>query len=290
VREGLASGRPVDRSRLPAVFEIVRRVALFLPWVLLAAAPAAADGLRVRPTWPDAWPMDPAPLTSDRWPALPPALAPRPPATPAASRIVALLSWIQAEQRDTAYQHRTVVNARHGIYRWDCSGMVSWVIRRAAPRAGRAVDARTSARGIHRLIARAPTDRSRRGWQRVTHIADARAGDVFAWRTPPGSPSRHTGHTGFVLERPRPVEGLRDAYAVRVADSVVGPHQDDRRPADGGLGHELGLREAPSSGPRIAGVFVFLTDGEGRATHYGWHGTRTRGYMRTRVLFGRLWR
>ena len=102
-----------------------------------------------------------------------------------------------------------------------------------------------------------------------------RAGDVFAWRTPAGSPSRHTGHTGFAMERPRPVPGLRDAYALRVADSIVGPHQDDTRPPGtaGGLGF---------------GVFVFLTDGDGNATHYGWHGTRTAGYMRTAIHFGRL--
>jgi len=246
--------------------------------LLLVATTASADVLRVRPTWPDEWPMDPAPLTGDRWPELPPPLEPLPPATPAAERVVELLERVQREQRETAYQHRTRVNERRGVYRWDCSGMVSWVIHRAAPRAGRAMRTeRTSARGIARMIERAPTARARRGWQRLTHIGQVRRGDVFAWRTPPGSPSRHTGHTGFVLERPRPVPGLRDAYAVRVADSIVGPHQDDSRApnTDGGLGN---------------GVFVFLTDGEGHATHYGWHGTRTAGYMRTPILFARLWR
>jgi len=222
--------------------------------------------------------MVPAPLTGAHWPALPPALSPRPPATPAAARVVRLLTHIQETQRDTAYQHRTAVRERIGRYRWDCSGMVSWVIHRAAPRAGRAMHTeRAAARGIYRMIERAPVDRQRNGWEEIAHIERVRAGDVFAWRTPPGSPSRHTGHTGFVVERPRPVPGLQDAYAVRVADSIVGPHQDDSRPAgtDGGLGN---------------GVFVFLTDGEGTATHYGWHGTRTAGYMRTHVRFGRLWR
>lgn len=246
--------------------------------LLALASTAYADPLVVERTWPEAWPMDPAPVTGTRWPTLPAALSPLPPATPAASRIVALLTRIQATQRDLAYQHRTDVRERRGRYRWDCSGMVSWVLRRAAPRAGRAIGApRTSARGIHRLIARAPEGGERRGWERLTHIEDVRAGDVFAWRTPAGSPSRHTGHTGFAMERARPVPGLRDAYALRVADSIVGPHQEDTRPegTDGGLGF---------------GVFVFLTDGEGRATHYGWRGTRTVGYMRTPVLFGRVHR
>lgn len=243
----------------------------------LIAAPLAADGVIVVPrTWPAEWPMDPAPITTSRWPTLPAPLPPAPPATPEAARVVALLERIQREQRDAAYQHRTSVRERAGRYRWDCSGLVSWILHRAAPRAGRAIGAdRTTARGIHRLIARAPEGRSRRGWQRLAHIEDARPGDVFAWRTPPGSPSRHTGHTGFVLERPRPVPGIRDAYAVRIADSIVGPHEDDTRPEGtaGGLGF---------------GVMVFLTDGRGNATHYGWHGTRTAAYGRTPVLFGRV--
>lgn len=258
----------------------VATAALAAGLLLAAGAPLHADDApRVVPrTWPAGWPMDPAPLTGPSWPALPPPSPPAPPATRAAERAVSLLERIQRTQRDTAYQHRTRVRERIGRYRWDCSGMVSWVVHRAAPRAGRAIGAdRTSARGIHRLITRAPLGRARRGWERLAHIEDVRPGDVFAWRTPEGSPSRHTGHTGFTLERPRPVPGLRDAYAIRVADSVVGPHQDDTRPrgTEGGLGF---------------GVFVFLTDGDGHATHYGWHGTRTAGYMRTPVRFGRLHR
>ncbi|MBX3270813.1 MAG: CHAP domain-containing protein [Sandaracinaceae bacterium] len=257
----------------------MRRAAIVLALLLTASGAAADDPsvLRVTPTWPAHWPMDPAPLTSARWPALPPPLPPRPPATDAAARVLATLAQIERAQRDAAYQHRTDVNERAGRYRWDCSGLVSWVVRRAAPRAGRAMGGeRLTARGIHRMIERAPRDRARAGWQRLGHIEEVLPGDVFAWRTPPGSPSRHTGHTGFVVERPRRVEGLRDAYAVRVADSIVGPHEDDSRAEGtaGGLG---------------TGVFVFLTDGEGQATHYGWHGTRTAGYVRTPVLFGRLW-
>lgn len=253
-----------------------RRTASFsaaLAVLLAAAAPLRAEGPIVVPrTWPDDWPMDPAPITGARWPELPPPLPPVEPATPAAERVVALLERILRTQQDARYQHRTDVRERVHRYRWDCSGMVSWIVRRAAPRAGRAIgQQRTSARGIYRLITR-----SRGGWHQLDHIEDVRPGDVFAWRTPPGSPSRHTGHTGFALERARPVSGLRDAYALRIADSVVGPHQDDTRPNDdteGGLG---------------TGVFVFLTDGDGHATHYGWHGTRTAGYMRTPVVFGRL--
>ena len=245
----------------------------FAALVTAAAIPLHAEAPIVVPrTWPDDWPMDPAPVVGTTWPELPPPLPAAPPATPAAGRAVALIEHVLATQRDARYQHRTDVRERRGRYRWDCSGMVSWIVRRASPRAGRAIGReRTSARGIHRLITRGA-----RGWRQLDHIEEVRAGDVFAWRTPRGSPSRHTGHTGFALERPRPVPGLRDAYALRVADSIIGPHQDDTRPRDG------------TEGGLGTGVFVFLTDGEGHATHYGWHGTRTAGYMRTPVAFGRI--
>lgn len=241
----------------------------------LALPSVAAADVVVERTWPAEWPMDPAPIEGDAWPSLPPPGPPAEPATAAARRVVATLARVEAAQRETRYQHRTEVRERLGRYFWDCSGLVSWVLHRAAPGAARGIGGpRTSARGIHRLIERAPTDRARAGWQRLASIEEARPGDVFAWRTPPGLPSRHTGHTGFVLERPRRVPGLRHAFAIRIADSIVGPHQEDTRAADpdGGLG---------------SGVMVFLTDGRGNATHYGWHGTRTAGYVRTPILFGR---
>jgi hypothetical protein len=257
----------------------MRRLAPFALFFSIPCATALADGpIVVERTWPEAWPMDPAPITSSVWPRLPPELPAEPPATDAAARVVALLDRVRAEQTETAYQHRTEVRESLGRYRWDCSGMVSWIIHRSARVAARGIGGdRTTARGIFRLIDRAPTDRERRGWQELAHIEDARPGDVFAWLTPAGDPSPHTGHTGFVLERPRRVEGIRDAYAIRIADSIVGPHQEDNRVGDedGGLG---------------AGIMVFLTDGEGHATHYGWHGTRTAAYTRTRVIFGRLHR
>lgn len=251
----------------------MRRLA---PFALLAFASLAhADPPRVLVTWPPEWPIDPAPVTSESWPRLP-VIEEGSPATSTSAIIVATLRRIQATQRDAAYQHRRDVSERALRYRWDCSGMVSWVVAHTSPRAARTLGGdRVIARRVFDTILRAPTARPRRGWQRLLHIEDARPGDVFAWRTPRGSPSPHSGHTGFVLSRPARVEGLRDAYAIRIADSVVGPHEDDTRPEDtpGSLGF---------------GVMVFLTDGRGQATHFGWHGTRTAGYWRTPVAFGRL--
>jgi len=257
---------------------VMRRAGLLLFAVsVFTGAIAQADPPRIEPTWPAEWPMDPAPITSESWPTAPP-LAGAEPATRAAAEVLALLEHVRSTQEDTAYQHHRVVSERLRRYRWDCSGMVSWMLEQRAPHARAALgEGRTNARRVYEAIARAPADRQRRGWQDILRIEDVRPGDVFAWRTPAGLPSRHSGHTGFVISLPARVQGLRDAYAVRVADSIIGPHQDDTRPE--GTAGSLGY-----------GTMVFLTDGHGRPTHYGWHGTRTVGYVRAPIVFGRYHR
>src|SRR5689334_19713112 len=92
-------------------------------WALLSiglsitASALADEPIVVRRTWPDEWPMDPAPITSSVWPALPPPLPPEPPQTQAAARVVELLTEVRAAQIDSAYQHRTDVRAPMGRYR-----------------------------------------------------------------------------------------------------------------------------------------------------------------------------
>ena len=131
------------------------------------------------------------------------------------------------------------------------------------------------ARDFYRAITRAPTARPRAGWQRLANIADARAGDVFAWLRPTDWPPRNTGHVGFLLAAPAPVPWLAGAYVVRIADATSVAHQDDTRAndPDGGYGE---------------GTLMLLTDGAGHATAYAWHGTFSGASVQTDIVFGRL--
>jgi hypothetical protein len=257
------------------------RALTFLVLSLLAAAAGAqAEGsrrLEVGIYEGVPWPIVPAPIAGPLPPA-PSFGAPPAAASEAATRVVQTLEGIQASLTDTVYQHTTVVRADDGVYRWDCSGMVAWVLRRAARGAMRALPReRPVARDFVRVIEAAPVGRSRGGWQRLAHIEELRPGDLFAWRRPRGFPSRNTGHVGFVVHAPAPVAGIPGAYAVRIADATSRGHQDDTREADpdGGFG---------------LGTLVFLTDGEGHGTHYGWYGTASEGYVVTPIVFGRVTR
>jgi hypothetical protein len=222
------------------------------------------------------WPIEEAPVDG-AWPS-PPVFdaAPPPPPNRAGARVIKVLGHVAATMTSSSYKHATRVDVRAGSYDWDCSGMTAWVLRRAAPAALRGLrSARPVARTFAAAIEKAPTTKARNGWQRIANIADVMPGDVFAWRRPRGMPSKNTGHVGFVVDRPRPVPGLRGGWAVRIIDSTSFSHQDDTRhdDLDGGFG---------------TGTVTFLADADGRVTHYGWHGTRSDWYVITPVVFGRV--
>jgi hypothetical protein len=199
------------------------------------------------------------------------------PGGPGGERVLSVLDGVRENLRETRYQHRTVVNERRGRYLWDCSGMADWVLGKARlRRARRALNrSRPVARSFFRTIDRAPTERARRGWQKMDHIENVRPGDVFAWLRPPDWPNRNTGHVGFVLAAPRRVNRWPGMYIVRIADATSVPHQDDTRtwPGEGGYGE---------------GTILWTSDGLGQALAYGWHGVRSRGVVETRAVFGRL--
>lgn len=52
------------------------------------------------------------------------------PPTDAARRALEVLARVESSVRETRYEHRTRVREREGLYLWDCSGMVDWVLSR----------------------------------------------------------------------------------------------------------------------------------------------------------------
>lgn len=199
------------------------------------------------------------------------------PATPAAARLIALLEEVEATTRQAAYRHRTTVRRKSGVFLWDCSGMMTWLLARTAPRAREALDReRPVAATYFHTIARAPERPTRRGWQRIGDIDDVRPGDVFAWLRPPHWPrGGNTGHVGIVVEAPEPVRGLEGAFTIRIADASRYTHADDTRDPDGegGLGR---------------GTILFVVDGHGAPIAYGWRGTDGRFVQETSIVFGRV--
>jgi len=202
----------------------------------------------------------------------------KPPSEPArgAKRVLKVIEEVEKNLVEGRYQARTVVNEKRGYYAWDCSGMAGWMLKRAAPVAYKALrKKRAAARDFVYAIARSPTSKPLKGWQRISDIRLLQAGDVFAWLRPPDWPARNTGHIGFVAEPARPILGIPNAYTLRIIDSTSVPHQDDTR-ADS------------STGGFGMGVLLFITNDDGHPTAYGWHGSQSAWVVPTQIVFGRL--
>jgi hypothetical protein len=232
----------------------------------------------------DPRPLDPRRL---REAALPDASAPVPVVPQVSPLDDARIDWklnpvmkklgaISAGLTESEYQHGLHVNEQRGIYRFDCSGMVQWVLRRTAPRAAwtvaQGLSQRPLARDFQRRIARAPVDRERGGWRRIARVDELRPGDVVAWIKPEVIDSPNTGHVAFVLLPPVLAPGYENAHLVRIADSTRLLHDDDTRNGRDGFGF---------------GTILLVSDPEtGVATAYGWAGLRWRAFE-TRIALGR---
>jgi hypothetical protein len=203
--------------------------------------------------------------------------------TKSAVRLLKALIDVEATQTvsEANYQASIDVKPKLGVYRWDCSGMMTWLLRRAAPTAFAALgDSRPVARDFVRAIEAAPTRKVRKGWQRIANISEIRPGDIFAFRRAAISTSKVTGHVGVIISKPVPVVEWSPSVAggtvwlVRIADSTRIPHYAD-------------TRVAPQSGFGL-GTVAFATDTDGNVIGYGWHGPASAWIIKTTVVFGRL--
>jgi hypothetical protein len=198
------------------------------------------------------------------------------PATRASKKLLELAQQIDATATDVSYSHATKVRRKDGIYHFDCSGMINWMLERVDEEALEALGReRPVASTYVRTIQKAPTTRARNGWQRIADIEHVEPGDLFAWKRPENWPKGgNTGHIGIVIARPAKVPHIEGAYLVRVIDSTRWQHQDDTR-ADDETGFGMG-------------TILFMTDADRQPIGYAWHGADSSGFYRTDVVFGRV--
>jgi hypothetical protein len=194
--------------------------------------------------------------------------------------VIDVLGSIHLSLVESRYDPLTRVDLDAGIYQFDCSGMASWVLRRAAPAAWQGVwlrsrKGRPVARDFVRRIADIQPHRPSWGWERVARVEETRPGDVIAWLKPKGRGGNLTGHVGFAVAAAQPSAKVADGFLIRFADSSRYHHQDDTREhadRDGfGVGTLLLIAEPESGGP-IA---------------YGWRGEHSERVSETLIVIGR---
>ena len=177
------------------------------------------------------------PAAVSRWgEVLPDVGSPPAPRAPApAARVLSEAERILAAAQGTAYTHRTRMDEAAGLYETDCSGLVGYILKRVVPEHWAVLVAEAGRRRPRAVEfyeffkARAAAGAEGRGWRGIERLADARPGDIIAWRRTEVAPGGDTGHVVILASVPAAEAG--GVFRVVVIDSTGLRHDADSRPA-----------------------------------------------------------
>jgi hypothetical protein len=143
--------------------------------------------------------------------------------------------------KSSSYQHVSDIDEQAGEFHCDCSGFVGWLLRKEMPDQYKAVPfpkitKRPRAVDYYEAFLAAPTEpQSAKPWLRIVKMADAKPGDILAWRKVTIPENGTTGHVVLIDSLPTPI--APDLFKFVVIDSTSRPHEDDtRKPDETGVG------------------------------------------------------
>ena len=146
---------------------------------------------------------------------------------------------MMSTMKGSEYAHQIHIDEEAGFFQTDCSGLIRHLIQKeAAPALISLVGdeapwrSRPLAVTFYETIIRAGTG-SVDGWKKINRLADAKPGDIIAWRKDKLEKGSTTGHVLLVVNHP--VIEVDGRYRVRVFDSTRSIHAEDTRP-DGSAG------------------------------------------------------
>lgn len=178
------------------------------------------------------------------------------------------------------YSTTTYMNESTGTRRTDCTGLMTYILKRKALSGYNLIPISSGASHplssdfynyfISRPTTANPGTSAR--WRRILKPASLKPGDVIAYRYATTSSEGTTGHTMMVKEYP--TTGRYRELLVKVVDSARSGHANDTR----------GTRW---SGPGT-GTIGIKTDSVGTAIGYYWSGGVSTTLNQTKLAFGRL--
>jgi len=141
----------------------------------------------------------------------------------------------------TTYVHKTDIDEKAGKFNCDCSGLVGFIVKKELPEHFKVLPVSGSGKRPRAVdfanvfLAASTTPQAGALWQRIDKLADARPGDVMAWKKDPQPPTGNTGHVVVIDAVPREVSaGL---WAVTIIDSTTKGHEaDTRKTGETGVG------------------------------------------------------
>jgi hypothetical protein len=174
-----------------------------------------------------------------------------------AERVADEAECVVNDVKHTKYQHKSYIDVATGTYDVDCNGFVGYVLQKVAPDHYHEIPKETDqdrprAFKYYDFFAHLPEGS---GWHQIHRLADARRGDVIAWRLTVNPELDHdTGHVMIVAEAP----GDEGDLSIEVYDSSNVPHFDDSRGHGG---------DSPATGVGT-GTIRFRVDADGKPTEF----------------------
>jgi hypothetical protein len=182
-------------------------------------------------------------------------------------------------RRCTSYDHKTNVDEAKGIYDFDCSGFIDYVLSRVRPQALIIIPHQEHIRPLADdfycyFTNRSSTPNDAR-WSRIERPIDLLTGDLIAWlQFPQSLDQQYTGHVMMVRSVPSLNPMRFDEVLIPVIDSTVSPHANDTRP-EGSTG--LGT-----------GTIGINVNGAGYPLGFYWSDGESSKMEQTKIAFGRL--
>lgn len=175
------------------------------------------------------------------------------------AKFSAQLEGMLVSMKSSKYQHRTDIDVPKGRLNCDCSGLLGYALSTSFPEAFLALKGDLAPWKSRPLAATFYETFDRVGvkgdgfWKKIPRLADARPGDLIAWRRPQLKKGKSTGHVCMVAGLP--VVEADGRIRLRVVDSTDRPRTNDTRAAgQSGLGAGEMWFEVDDSGLPVAFV------------------------------------
>ena len=115
--------------------------------------------------------------------------------------------------RATSYQHSTQISVEQGIFNFDCSGFIDYIVEKTDTNAYAEIQSFVKSSSFKPESSRPLAQHfvlffdaliggvvSSQSWTSIETLSQAKPGDILAWTTPDGTDTNNTGHAMLVKE------------------------------------------------------------------------------------------
>lgn len=161
--------------------------------------------------------------------------------------------------RITRYEHKKQIDEKQGIYIFDCSSFICFLLQKVSPEALAVLPidkghSHARAKNFYAFLILLQDKEVKSGWMRISSMDAIEVGDIIAWEFDASLGRNNTGHVVIVSHKP--IKEENGIYRIAVMDSSNGKHAYDTR-----LKGTSGLGE---------GVMWFRTDAQDRPIALHW--------------------